>query len=492
MSQPSLTRLGQYEIIEVLGRGGMSTVYRARQVSIGREVAVKVLAGELAREADFIERFIKEVQLISRLEHPHILPVIDYGESENTAYLVMRLVNGGSLAERIRRGALSVAEVTRTLREIGSALDYAHRQNVIHRDLKPSNILLDSDGNSYLTDFGVAKLMTDASHLTTTGHVMGTPAYMSPEQGLGLQIDGRADVYALGVILYEMMLGRRPFTADTPPALIFQHVYQPPPRPTLFRADLPQAVEDVMLMALAKRPEERYQTALELASAFLEAVAQAPTPASGVQAMVAHVIEAAPGSPPDSGSTAGVVTQPLNGTPPTVISQPTPSARAALRKAGSRRFAIIGVVVAAVALAVVGLSSVAAPGAVSATATASVTSAATFAATAQTPSPSPSPTAGRPPSDTPPPVESPIASPGAVTALDVAPITATELRVAPADDAGALARVNPAQRLVATARDATGAWIWVRVVATGREGWVSAADLGDADAPLAALPVRAP
>ncbi|MCZ7546491.1 MAG: serine/threonine protein kinase [Anaerolineae bacterium] len=263
-----LRQLGQYEIIEELGHGGMSTVYRARQASMGREVAIKVLAAELAREKGFMERFTKEVQLIALLEHPHILPVIDYGETNGAAYLVMRFLQGGSLSDRIKQGPFSLSEANAMLNQIASALDYAHRRGVIHRDLKPSNILMDKDGNCYLTDFGIAKIAHIDDGLTTTGHVMGTPAYMSPEQGLGLPINGRADIYALGLILYEMLVRRRPFTADSPPALIFQHVYHPPPRPTVLNPDLPQAVEEVVLKALAKRPEERYQTPMDLANAF--------------------------------------------------------------------------------------------------------------------------------------------------------------------------------------------------------------------------------
>jgi serine/threonine-protein kinase len=290
MDEGSSHKLGNYELIELLGRGGMTFVYRAYQPSMKREVAIKLLKANLADEPGFLERFNREAEVIARLQHPHILPVIDYGHTGESIYLVMRLVQGGSLDSRIKEGPFSLNEVNRILCEVASALSYAHRQNVIHRDLKPPNILLDEDDNTYLTDFGIAKLTNVESMLTATDQVMGTPAYMSPEQGLGLEVDARADVYALGLILFEMLTGKRPFKADNPTALIFQHVYEAPPLPSSLNPQLPAAIDSVVLKALEKEAEARYITPSALADAF----------AMTISPMVTLVTPPTKASPPEA------------------------------------------------------------------------------------------------------------------------------------------------------------------------------------------------
>src|SRR5947209_3187357 len=177
--------LGPYKLEAALGKGGMATVYRAFQATVKRYVAIKVMASEIADQPGFIERFEREAEVIASLEHPHILPVIDYGNADGVHYLVMRYIEGGSLEDRMRRKALSLQETARMMTQMASALDYAHKRGVVHRDLKPNNVLLDSSENAYLTDFGIARLTQSDSKLTATGSVMGTPAYMSPEQGMG-------------------------------------------------------------------------------------------------------------------------------------------------------------------------------------------------------------------------------------------------------------------------------------------------------------------
>jgi serine/threonine-protein kinase len=264
--------LGPYKLEAPLGKGGMAAVYRAYQASVKRYVAIKVMAPEVAEQAGFVERFEREAQMIASLEHPHILPVIDYGLADGLHYIVMRYIEGGSLDERMRRKQLSLQECARFLTQIASALDYAHRKGVVHRDLKPNNVLLDSDENSYLTDFGIARLTQSQTRLTATGSVMGTPAYMSPEQAMGRPVDGRSDIYTLGVMLYEMVLNKLPFAADTPAALIFQHVYERPPAPRSIEPDISDSVALVLDRAMAKSPDARYQLAADLASAFAEAI----------------------------------------------------------------------------------------------------------------------------------------------------------------------------------------------------------------------------
>ncbi len=217
---------GQYKLGARIGKGGMAAVYRARQESMDRDVAIKVMAAELAHNEEFVARFEREARVIARLQHPHILPVIDFGRSGEFVYLVMRMVDGGTLSDRLIEGSLTIEHVNRFLSQVGSALEYAHQRGVIHRDLKPNNVLLDDADNTYLTDFGIAKMIagvTGNQALTSTGAVMGTPAYMAPEQWRSEPVDARTDIYALGIILYEMLIGGLPFQADTPFGMMYKH-----------------------------------------------------------------------------------------------------------------------------------------------------------------------------------------------------------------------------------------------------------------------------
>lgn len=268
MNDLSGTTLGQYQLIEVIGKGGMATVYRAYQPSMEREVAVKVMSPDLADEAEFITRFRREAQIIAQLQHPHILAVYDFGEQGRFVYLVMRLMMGGTLANELQGRPLPVERVILLVRQIASALDYAHGQGVIHRDLKPSNVLLDSEGNASLTDFGIAKMVIGGAvtGLTSPGSVIGTPTYMAPEQWRSEPVDARTDVYALGVMIYQMLLGKVPFAAETPHGLMYQHLDQQPPPPRAVDPNLPPGVEPVLLRALAKHRHDRYSSAGELAA----------------------------------------------------------------------------------------------------------------------------------------------------------------------------------------------------------------------------------
>lgn len=264
--------LGPFRIIHPIGEGGMAKVYKAYQPSMERYVALKVLPAYYAEDPQFFERFAREARVIARLEHQNILPVFDYGEQDGITYLAMRYVEGGTLKELLSRGKLTLRDTLQILTQVCSALDYAHRQGIIHRDVKPSNIILDREGAVYLTDFGIAKVLGAGQDLTGTGAAIGTPAYMAPEQALGEKVDGRTDIYALGIILYEMVVGRVPYQADTPMAILMAHLRDPLPLPRDINKDIPEEIEAVIIKALAKDPADRYQTANEMAQALRQAV----------------------------------------------------------------------------------------------------------------------------------------------------------------------------------------------------------------------------
>ena len=263
--------LSGYTIVELIGAGSMADVYLARQPSMNRWVAVKILSSALVNDAQFVARFRQEAQIVAALEHPHILPVIDYGEFEQTPYLVMRYISGGTLQDLPHKGPMTPADVLRYLTEIGQGLDYAHSLGVVHRDIKPKNILLDTRGNSFISDFGLAKIVR-GGHLTHSGVVMiGTPHYMSPEQGRGRAVDGRSDLYAMGVILYEMLTGHVPFEGDSAVGIVMKHINDPVPAVTRLNSSLPMAFDAILTRALAKDPAERFQSAYEMTESVAEA-----------------------------------------------------------------------------------------------------------------------------------------------------------------------------------------------------------------------------
>jgi serine/threonine protein kinase len=261
------SKIGRYEILRELGRGGMAFVYLGFDPNFRREVAIKVLPREALDDPVLFERFQREARTIAALEHSAIVPVYDFGEDDGRPFLVMRYLNGGSLASRISKGPMPIAEAAKVLTRIGSALDSAHARGIVHRDLKPANILFDQFGDSYLSDFGIAQIKEAATNLTGSS-VIGTPAYMSPEQIRSeAKVDARSDIYALGIVLFEMLTGTKPFRADTPAKMMMQHLESPVPRLPEGKTGLPADINGVLIRAMAKDPDLRFQKASDLGNA---------------------------------------------------------------------------------------------------------------------------------------------------------------------------------------------------------------------------------
>jgi serine/threonine protein kinase len=271
-------KIGIYEVKSELGRGGMATVYRAYDPRFEREVAVKVLPSELLHsDPQFRLRFEREAKIIAQLEHSAIVPVYDVGEADGQPYFVMRYMNGGSLSDRIKAGGLTMEDASRILGTIAPGLDEAHTNGIVHRDIKPSNILFDKRGNPYISDFGIAKLSQAQSGNVTGSAIIGTPAYMAPEQAQGTEVDGRADIYALGIILFEILTGKQPYEADTPMAVAIKHITDPVPHIRQTNPQLPESMDAIIQKAMAKDKTQRFSTAVEMTNALREAARGDPT-----------------------------------------------------------------------------------------------------------------------------------------------------------------------------------------------------------------------
>jgi predicted Ser/Thr protein kinase len=259
---------GPYKILEKIGEGGMGVVYRGLQESLNRYVAIKVLRGELAHDEQFIARFRREALAVAKLSHPNILQIFDAGAAEGMNFIVMDYVDGGSLKDLIRKGPIEPRQAASIAAQMAEALDYAHEKGLIHRDVKPANVLLDRGGRPLLTDFGIARALYASTRLTRTGTHIGTPEYMAPEQAQGEPADGRTDIYALGIVLYEMLTGKVPFSAHTPMATLYKQVNEPLRPVRAKNPSVPAWLETIVDKALAKRPRDRYQRASDLATAL--------------------------------------------------------------------------------------------------------------------------------------------------------------------------------------------------------------------------------
>lgn len=279
-------QLNRYQVVGPLGEGGMAAVYKAYHPETERYVALKILPKHFASDPEFIGRFEQEAKLIAQLQHPHILPVFDYGEADGYTYIVMPYVETGTLADLLRGKPLPSKQIQSIVSQVGDALDYAHSRGIVHRDVKPSNILIDERGNCLLMDFGIAKMVEGTKHFTQSGGVVGTPSYMAPEQGLGEKPDGRSDIYSLGVVLYQLATGRLPFESETPMAVAIMHIHDPLPPPRSVNPDLPETIERVILKALTKERQDRYATVAEMVAALGIAIAEPSVPPAMVSESV--------------------------------------------------------------------------------------------------------------------------------------------------------------------------------------------------------------
>ena len=355
VSLPSGSRLGRYQILELIGRGGMASVFRAHDPQLNRHVAVKVLPSFQAEDPTFVERFRQEAQAVARLSHPNIIQVHDFGDDKGFSYIVMEYLTGGTFNDRLGR-PLPLAETLDLVTPLAHALDYAHGEGIVHRDLKPANVLLDSAGRSKLSDFGLARLLEGSAGLTRADAVIGTPEYMSPEQVLGRPADQKSDLYALGIVVYQMLLGQPPFRGETPSATLMAHIHQPVPLPTAIDPEFDLRLESILIRALAKEPDDRYETAGEFVQALSTTAMEI---AAEREAQPTLVEPLAPESPPvkeglDTPTPPVAAPAPPVAAPAPPVAAPTPPE--AVRDARRRGIGISAVSIAFVVLvaAVVG------------------------------------------------------------------------------------------------------------------------------------------
>lgn len=264
--------VGAYRVVEQLGQGGMATVFKAYHAALDRYVAIKVLHPAFKDDPTFLARFQREARVVAKLEHPHIVPVYDFAEHNGAPYLVMKFIEGETLKARLARGPLTLEETLRVMEAMGTGLDYAHKQGILHRDIKPSNVMMTRHGGIYIADFGLARIALAGESTLSTDAMLGTPHYMSPEQAKGVkELDAGTDIYSLGVVLYELIVGRVPYSADTPFAIIHDHIYTPLPPPRSANPNVPETIERVLLKALAKDRADRYADVAEMVLAFKRA-----------------------------------------------------------------------------------------------------------------------------------------------------------------------------------------------------------------------------
>ncbi len=342
--------VGPYRITERRGQGGMATVYRAYHPKLDRYVAIKVLHPAFKDDEGFLVRFQREAQIVAKLEHPNIVPIYDSDEQDGQPYLVMKFIEGETLKSQLQTQRPDLREVVRLITPIAQALTYAHQRDVLHRDIKPSNILIEKGGEPYLADFGLARMASAGESTLSQDMMLGTPQYISPEQAQGMRdLDAGTDIYSLGVVLYELAVGRVPFSADTPYAIVHDHIFAPLPLPSKVNPEIPLDVEKVLLRALAKNREDRYASAVEMMTAFRKAVEDTNSEEFTASSYKVPLFAESVGSKPYAGDKASDTSilpstpQPVVIPPPiaesVAVSQSTPTARQAseLRRRQQRK-----------------------------------------------------------------------------------------------------------------------------------------------------------
>ena len=338
------TRIGQYEIVERLGGGGMAVVYRAVQQPLGREVALKALSSELFQDDGFVKRFETEAKTLAKLDHPNILPIYDFEVIDGTAFLTMPLIRGGTLRDILNRGALDPLTAWRYLREIGDGLQHAHDAGIVHRDLKPTNVLIHQDGRAMLADFGLARGAGQPTHLTTIGLAIGTPGYMAPEQVMGHDVDRRADIYAMGVLTFEMLTGKLPFSGSNRMEVAYATVNGPIPSAVKINANLPDELDALLGKVLAKDPAQRPQTIRDLLAQMARlpqrrtgplgsATAAPPAVATAMSGGVAVVPRPVVSAGPDTAAMRVTPSSPPSPPPPMLHGSPLPTPTASATSA---------------------------------------------------------------------------------------------------------------------------------------------------------------
>jgi serine/threonine protein kinase len=356
---------GRYEVIRLLGRGGMAVVFLAQDLVLEREVAIKVLPPEASHDTKLIPRFHQEARTAAKLDHPNIIPIYRVESEAGLNYFVMKYVNGRSLEQILESGPLPVAETRRVLREAALALGHAHQRKVVHRDVKPANIMVEADGRVVLTDFGISKAAQASSGLTGTGAIIGTPHYMAPEQAKGLEVDGRADQYALAIVGHHILTGKLPFDG-TAHSILYKQVFEPPPPVLDVRPDTPRDLRLALERALSKDPEHRFPTMEEFAAAISgeragsATVISAPVKVRVIQSMTVRAPFLAGlatailllGGATWYGTTQEALNQPVVSapapvqpvlSPPAELPSPTPVSEAASRKPTRKEFALLSV-----------------------------------------------------------------------------------------------------------------------------------------------------
>ena len=326
MSAPESRILGAYRLEERIGKGGMGEVYRAQHLRLGREAAVKILPANLVTEADFLKRFEREASSAASLTHPNILQIYDYGEQDGVPYLVMPYIKNGTLKDRLEQRTVTPPQMARYLTDVADALDYAHRKGIVHRDVKPANILIDEHDRAYLGDFGIAKALEGTDNLTQTGLGVGTPEYMAPEQAQG-RAEPRSDLYALGIMIYQMLTGRVPYTGNSTVEVLMKHLQEPVPVAALHGAAA-QQFGPILQRALSKDPNGRYSSGRELMTAVNDAMAHTGLAEAGPAAETVVGHSPLPGVHPGTPRPNTPTPYPPGGTPqPGYPATPPPAGR---------------------------------------------------------------------------------------------------------------------------------------------------------------------